>query len=106
VRRSMRSDSTSVIRRSTFERGAMTTALVPCASTNWSLAAVNRQLSDGVAGQATLDGAIIESTSAKGYAKANHLSAVALLKADHRKVEELFAEFEAATGAAKKQAAG
>jgi len=34
------------------------------------------------------------------------LSAVALLKADHRKVEELFAEFEAATGAAKKQAAG
>jgi hemerythrin superfamily protein len=33
----------------------------------------------------------------------NHLNAVALLKADHRKVEELFAEFEA-TGAAKKQA--
>jgi hypothetical protein len=72
----------------------MTTALVPCASTNWSLAAVNRQLSDGVAGQGTLDGAIIEPTSAKRYAKANHLSAVALLKADHRKVEELFVEFE------------
>ena len=34
----------------------------------------------------------------------NHLDAIALLKADHRKVEELFAEFEAATGAAKKQA--
>ena len=34
----------------------------------------------------------------------NHLNAIALLKADHRKVEELFAEFEAATGAAKKQA--
>src|ERR1700720_3114393 len=33
-----------------------------------------------------------------------HLNALALLKADHRKVEELFAEFEAATGAAKKQA--
>jgi hemerythrin superfamily protein len=32
------------------------------------------------------------------------LNAIALLKADHRKVEELFAEFEAATGAAKKQA--
>jgi len=26
----------------------------------------------------------------------NHLNAIALLKADHRKVEELFAEFEAA----------
>ena len=34
----------------------------------------------------------------------NHLYAIALLKADHRNVEELFAEFEAATGAAKKQA--
>ena len=34
----------------------------------------------------------------------NHSNAIALLKADHRKVEELFAEFEAATGAAKKQA--
>ena len=29
--------------------------------------------------------------------------AVALLKADHRKVEDLFAKFEAAKGAAKKQ---
>ena len=34
----------------------------------------------------------------------NHLNAVALLKADHREVEELFAEFEGAAGAAKKQA--
>jgi hemerythrin superfamily protein len=34
----------------------------------------------------------------------NHVNAVALLKADHRKVEELFAEFEATAGAAKKQA--
>jgi hemerythrin superfamily protein len=34
----------------------------------------------------------------------NHLDAIALLKADHRKVEELFATFEAATSAAKKQA--
>ena len=33
----------------------------------------------------------------------NHLDAIALLKADHRKVEDLFAEFEAAKGAAKKQ---
>jgi hypothetical protein len=32
------------------------------------------------------------------------LDAVALLKADHRKVEELFASFEAAKGAAKKKA--
>jgi hypothetical protein len=32
------------------------------------------------------------------------LDAIALLKADHRKVEELFDEFEAAKGAAKKQA--
>ena len=31
------------------------------------------------------------------------LDAIALLKADHRKVEELFAKFEAAKGAAKKQ---
>ena len=34
----------------------------------------------------------------------NRLDAIALLKADHRKVEDLFAEFKAATGAAKKQA--
>jgi hemerythrin superfamily protein len=34
----------------------------------------------------------------------NHFDAIALLKADHRKVEDLFAEFEAAKGAAKKQA--
>jgi hemerythrin superfamily protein len=34
----------------------------------------------------------------------NHVDAVALLEADHRKVEALFAEFEAAKGAAKKQA--
>src|SRR6202043_436309 len=34
----------------------------------------------------------------------NHFDAIALLKADHRKVEELFDEFEAAKGAAKKQA--
>ena len=33
----------------------------------------------------------------------NHLDAIALLKADHRKVEDLFAEFEAAKGAAKKR---
>lgn len=32
------------------------------------------------------------------------LDAVALLKADHRKVEDLFAKFEAATGDGKKQA--
>ena len=34
----------------------------------------------------------------------NHLDAIALLKADHRKVEDLFAKFEVAKGAAKKQA--
>ena len=34
----------------------------------------------------------------------NRFDAIALLKADHRKVEDLFAEFEAAKGAAKKQA--
>ena len=34
------------------------------------------------------------------------LNAIALLKADHRKVEDLFAELEAAKGAAKKRAAG
>jgi hemerythrin superfamily protein len=34
----------------------------------------------------------------------HHLDAIALLKADHRKVEDLFAEFEAAKGAAKKRA--
>jgi hemerythrin superfamily protein len=34
----------------------------------------------------------------------SQLDAIALLKADHRKVEELFAEFEAAKGATKKQA--
>jgi hypothetical protein len=34
----------------------------------------------------------------------NRLDAVALLKADHRKVEDLFAKFEAAKGATKKQA--
>jgi hypothetical protein len=34
----------------------------------------------------------------------NHFDAIALLKADHRKVEVLFAQFEAAKGAAKKQA--
>lgn len=35
---------------------------------------------------------------------APHLDAVALLKADHRKVEDLFTKFEAARGAGKKQA--
>ena len=34
----------------------------------------------------------------------SHFDAIALLKADHRKVEDLFAEFAAAKGAAKKQA--
>jgi len=34
----------------------------------------------------------------------NHFDAIALLKADHHKVEELFDEFEDAKGAAKKQA--
>jgi len=34
----------------------------------------------------------------------NRFDAIALLKADHRKVEDLFAQFEAAKGAAKKQA--
>ena len=34
----------------------------------------------------------------------NHFDAIALLKADHRKVEDLFDEFEAAKGAARKQA--
>jgi hemerythrin superfamily protein len=34
----------------------------------------------------------------------NRFDAIALLKADHRKAEDLFAEFEAAKGAAKKQA--
>ena len=33
----------------------------------------------------------------------NHVDAIALLKADHRAVEDLFAKFEAAKGAAKKQ---
>ena len=33
-----------------------------------------------------------------------HFDAIALLKADHRKVEDLFAEFAVAKGAAKKQA--
>jgi hypothetical protein len=33
----------------------------------------------------------------------NRLDAIALLKADHRKVEDLFAEFKAAKGAPKKQ---
>ena len=33
----------------------------------------------------------------------NQPDAIALLKADHRKVEDLFAEFEAAKGAARKQ---
>ncbi len=37
-------------------------------------------------------------------ADAPKLDAVALLKADHRKVEDLFAKFEAATGDGKKQA--
>jgi hemerythrin superfamily protein len=35
--------------------------------------------------------------------KETRLDAIAFLKADHRKVEELFAEFKAARGAAKKQ---
>jgi hemerythrin superfamily protein len=34
----------------------------------------------------------------------NQLDAIALLKADHRKVEDLFAEFKATKGTAKKQA--
>jgi hemerythrin superfamily protein len=34
----------------------------------------------------------------------NRVDAIALLKADHRKVEELFAQFEATNGATKKQA--
>ena len=34
----------------------------------------------------------------------SHADAIALLKADHRKVEELFEQFEAAQGSAKKQA--
>lgn len=33
-----------------------------------------------------------------------HFDGIALLKADHRKVENLFAEFAVAKGAAKKQA--
>ena len=37
-------------------------------------------------------------------ATSTHPDAVALLKADHRKVEDLFAKFEAAKGAGKKQA--
>ena len=37
-------------------------------------------------------------------ATAPQLDAIALLKADHRKVEDLFAKFEAATGDGKKQA--
>jgi len=36
----------------------------------------------------------------------NHFDAIALLKADHRKVEDLFAEFEAARGASQKAGAG
>ena len=34
----------------------------------------------------------------------DRLDAIALLEADHRKVEDLFVEFKAAKGAAKKQA--
>jgi len=34
----------------------------------------------------------------------NHLDAIALLKADHREVEDLFAKFEAAKGAVKNRA--
>ena len=37
-------------------------------------------------------------------AAAENLDAVALLKADHRKVEDLFAKFEAATGDGSKKA--
>ncbi|HEX3366608.1 hemerythrin domain-containing protein [Phenylobacterium sp.] len=37
-------------------------------------------------------------------ANAPQLDAIALLKADHRKVEDLFAKFESATGDGKKQA--
>ena len=37
-------------------------------------------------------------------ASQNHFDAIALLRADHRKVEDLFAEFEAAKGATKKHA--
>ena len=37
-------------------------------------------------------------------AASTHPDAVALLKADHRKVDDLFAKFEAAKGAGKKQA--
>lgn len=36
----------------------------------------------------------------------NHSDAIALLRADHRRIEDLFAEFEAAKGAAKKAGAG
>jgi hypothetical protein len=34
----------------------------------------------------------------------NHSDAIALPRVDHRRIEDLFAEFEAAKGAAKKQA--
>jgi len=37
-------------------------------------------------------------------ASQNHFDAIALLRADHRKVEDLFAEFEAAKSATKKHA--
>jgi hypothetical protein len=37
-----------------------------------------------------------------GFGLVKIFDAIALLKADHRKVEELFDEFEAAKGAAKK----
>jgi hypothetical protein len=36
----------------------------------------------------------------------NHLNAIALLEADHRKIEELFAEFEARHGCSQKAGAG
>jgi len=37
-------------------------------------------------------------------ASQNHFDAIALLRADHRKVEDLFAEFEAAKGDERKKA--
>jgi hypothetical protein len=90
-------------RRSAFERGVTANGWSHARQPNGTLAAANRQFSDGVLGRATLDGVTIEPPLLKGpvMQSQNHLDAIALLKADHRKVEELFAEFEDATGAAK-----
>src|SRR5690349_10043310 len=80
--------------------------LVPCAPANGTLAAAKPSIQWRPPGPSDLRRRDNRTTSAQRTVmpSQNYLDAIALLKADHRKVEELFAEFEAATGAAKKQA--